>query len=786
MNLAGQWHFSTEDDALFAQPDFDHSGWNTMAIPSNWFLAGLDHQGVVWFRRVFRYRLPRENISLHFDGVDYFADVFLNGVLLGHHTGYFDPFEFDVTKTIRSGKNLLAVRVESPYELPGLNGWYMRKRLIKGVFNHHDCRPGGGWEPIGQSYNTGGIWNRVHLEEHGTVTIEHLLLHADLNAQPTTLLAEVRVRNRSQKKSAQLELRCIPENFRGKSQTAKFSMEIPEGESVQSVQMSVNNVQPWQPWDRGFPYLYQIKISLSAGKEIVSGSGTFGFRTVRVEPGFQWFVNEKPYFLRGSNYLPSQWLSETLFKKVACAKDHPFGSGGGGDFFPRDIDLAKQANLNILRVHAHVLPPEFHEACDRAGMLVWQDFPFQWGYSDDPEFHEEAVRQMKAMVIGLYNHPSIITWCCHNESPCDAAWMAVRSGEQYNPDHNRDLDARLETVAHTLDPTRYVHRNSGTGDGHTYPGWYVGHWRDYKNLPSSPLVTEYGAQGLPDAQSVRRMLLKFEPDAGYSELVQFKRWLDSLKKISAFKRSIINIGTNFWNLTEKKHWKSIQDWMKGWGIKVERSVYNNLPSVEETPKELKHAREIWDTWRFHDFQPAETFDNGIDLGGSLEEFVSNSQRYQSLLIQYATECYRRAKYTNVTGIIQFDFCDPWPAVTWSVLDYWRTPKPAYDALRRSMQPVLPSFTLPEKMEPGNAIQVSFCVVNDLLQASPSAVCNWRLEGGMGDIASATFPVNIPADNVSSQTKITLPSLGTGVYKLSVGVSANGKNIGENWYELNIN
>jgi hypothetical protein len=57
---------------------------------------------------------------------------------------------------------------------------------------------------------------------------------------------------------------------------------------------------------------------------------------------------------------------------------------------------------------------------------------------------------------------------------------------------------------------------------------------------------------------------------------------------------------------------------------------------------------------------------------------------------------------------------------------------------------------------------------------------------MGDIASATFPVNIPADNVSSQTKITLPSLGTGVYKLSVGVSANGKNIGENWYELNIN
>lgn len=756
-----------------------------MPIPINWFLAGLDHHGVVWFRREFRYRPQGEFTSLCFDGVDYFADVFLNGELLGHHTGYFNPFEFDVTKNLRSGINLLAVRVDSPYEKPGPDGWFLRKRLIKGVLNHHDCRPGGGWEPIGQSFNTGGIWNRVHIEKHGAATIEHLLLRADMDTQPPTLHAELKIQNRSPKRSAQLEVRCNPDNFRGKSQTAKFTIELPEGESIHSVNMPVFNVHLWQPWDRGFPNLYRITASFRTGNDKVTCSSLFGFRTVRVEPRFHWFINGYPYFLRGSNYLPSQWLSETLSSKAANAKERPFGSSAGRDFYNRDVGLAKQANLNILRVHAHILPPEFHEACDRAGILVWQDFPFQWGYSDEPEFHAEAEQQIQAMVTGWYNHPSIIAWCCHNESPWDAPWIAVQVGKRFNPLHNRALDARLVTVVQKLDPSRYVHRNSGTGDGHTYPGWYVGHWRDYINLPSAPFITEYGAQGLPAIQSVLRMIPEYESDAGYAELVNFKRWLDSLKKISAFKKSLIKFGTYVWNLTEKKQWKSIQEWMKGRGIKMERSAYKNIPSLEDTPIELHHAREVWETWRFHDFQPAETFDNGIELGNSLQEFIANSQAYQGFLIQYATECYRRAKYTSVTGLLQFDFCDPWPAVTWSVVDYWRIPKPAFDALKRSMQPVLPCFKFPEKIAPGKEVQVSFSVVNDLLQASPNSICKWRLEDGMGDIASATFPVDIPADSISTETKLTLPSLGTGRYKLSAEVSANGKIIGENWYEIKI-
>src|SRR5450759_3586053 len=108
MDLTGFWRFCTEDNFDFAQPDFDDSTWKTMFIPSNWFLGGLDHHGVVWFRYEFHHRSHREFAAIHFDGVDYFADVYLNGLHLGHHIGYFDPFAFDVTGKLLSGINILA------------------------------------------------------------------------------------------------------------------------------------------------------------------------------------------------------------------------------------------------------------------------------------------------------------------------------------------------------------------------------------------------------------------------------------------------------------------------------------------------------------------------------------------------------------------------------------------------------------------------------------------------------------------------------------------------------
>ncbi len=790
LDLSGLWHYCPEDSVDFARADFDHSLWPTMHIPHNWFLAGLDHHGVVWFRRKFsilseaaRGRAkPKDanHFTLRFDGVDYLADVYLNGVHLGHHEGCFEPFSFAATQHVRPGNNILAVRVDSPYEQPGLDGWHMRKRLIKGVLNHHDCRPGGGWEPQGQSYNTGGIWNRVTLTEHGSITIDRVLLHPGITtAKPNTLSAHLLINNRGPRRSMTIRVRCVPDNFDAsiKYEHELPTVSIPSGERPLWFTIDVPNVKRWEPWDRGFPHLYRVTITLEdptlqppsrTGVQLKAPTTqpsthttTFGFRTVHVDDQYNWAINSQRCFPRGSNYIASQWLSETLFPEVAASKHHPFPPPSGlpersdaqrreaEGWFQRDVELMKQANLNIIRIHAHVLPPEFYDACDRAGLMVWQDFSLQWGYRDDPEFQNEAERQMTAMVHLLYNHPSIVTWCCHNESPWDAEWMANEAGGAYDPSHNRALDERLQRHVQSLDHTRHVHKNSGTGDGHTYPGWYFGVWRDYDKLPAAPFPTEYGGQGLPVRETLTHIFARFGPDAGHAELVKFKTWLDTQPDYRSYRR---------------------------------------VPPAEKTPPELKHAREVWAAWRFHNFQPPESFqENRITLGSSLDDFIASSQAYQNQITQYSTETYRRHKYNRIHGVFQFMFTDPWPAITWSVLDYWRKPKPSFDILRRAMQPVLPLADLiPNSDHPhGKPLDLKLNVVNDWMRSFAGATCHWSVSDETGrEAASGEYVLDIPMDAVSDSAAIAVPPLEPGRYRLSLSLySAAGDILGENQYDF---
>jgi beta-mannosidase len=750
--LHGSWRYSTEDTLNFASPEFNDADWATMSIPRNWFLGGLDHHGVVWFRHSFDYdrMIERPHVTLHFDGVDYFCDVYVNGSYLGHHQGYFEPFSFDVTNILLPGKNVIAVRVDSPHETPGSDGWPLHKKLIKGIFNHHNCRPGGGWEAEGQSYNTGGIWNRVYLEEHGALTIERILLHADLEHEPPLLHMKVSVRNHAPSQHGQLRVICDAENFRGRGFATLDNITIPAGESAHHITMEVPEVALWQPWDRGLPHLYRLSVRLDGDtNEASQNIQGFGFRTIRVDKKLNWYINGERLFIRGSNYIASQWLAEAMFAEVSADENHPFGGGPGRNLFAADVERMKKANLNLIRVHGHVLPPEFHEACDRAGIMVWQDFALQWGYTDELYFHDEAERQIEAMVMMLFNHPSIVAWCCHNESPWDTHWMVDRLGSKFDSKHNRALDMRLEKTVKTLDPTRYIHRNSGTGDAHVYRGWYEGTWRDYKDLPGAPLLGEYGAQSLPVRAALRRTFRGLGADAGHAELVKFRAFLDKSRKYKDYRR---------------------------------------VPPADEIPEKLQRAREAWIKWCFHNFQPAETFRRAeIDMGKTLDEFIANSQVYQSHLIQYATEYFRRAKYIETSGIIQIDFTDPWPAVSWSVLDYWRTPKSAYDALRRSMQPVLPTFRLPDDIKSGKSVRLDFWVVNDHKKEYADAVCTWKLERNKKKVAVGELAIDVPSDGISVAKHVNLPVLKRGEYKLSVTVSDSGlKLLGENVYELHIN
>ena len=167
MLLNGIWEYSLDE-----LPEND-SGWRNINIPNNWYLEGIEYSDVVYFRKKFKAEPhPDKEYILKFYGVDYFCDVWLNDVYLGHHEGYFQPFDFLVTAYLRK-ENTLLVKVNSPKE----EDWPLKKKLIKGIFSDHDCRPGSRNPLYGQDHNTGGIWNSVEIIETDGIKVKLIKIY---------------------------------------------------------------------------------------------------------------------------------------------------------------------------------------------------------------------------------------------------------------------------------------------------------------------------------------------------------------------------------------------------------------------------------------------------------------------------------------------------------------------------------------------------------------------------------------------------------------------------------
>ncbi len=693
MDLTGSWRYKTDptntENPQTLEPSDD---WDEMEIPNNWYLEGLEYSGTVWFYRDFEYTPGSDRQILQFDGVDYFASVWLNGEKVGEHEGYFQPFEFDVTEQLQEGHNGLLVKVRSPKEDPE-EAWPAKKFLIKGIFNHHDARPGS-WNPErGQEKNTGGIWNEVTLEEKPGCRITDLRVAPRLMEDGSALVrAKIELENQGNACRADLQLDVEPKNFEGPDVTAQFTEQLSRGSNTVEETFVLEDPKLWWTWDHGDQNLYDCEATL----EVPAGSDYrrdyFGVREIDMEgkdANSVWKLNGKRFFPRGSNIIPTQWLAEY-----------------NEEMIEGDVELMKEANLNVIRVHAHVNREEFYEACDRAGIMVWQDFALQWSYEETNQFYNNAQSQARDMVEHLYNHPSITIWCCHNEP-------SVNEGT---------LDNLLFDVVREEDPVRHVEHHSDFRD-HPYPGGHRHVYTKFAALPGAPFVNEFGAQALPSADHVREMF---------------------------------------------------DDPEDAW------------------PPD-------WEEYAFHDFQYDQTFNVAeVDLGDSLEEFVENSQSYQYNLLKYAIERYRRNRYNPMVGVIQFMFVECWPSITWAVLDYQRTQKEGYEALKLGMQPVLPSFDVPrhelQLEERSFALFNDLTVVNDLHRSFPDAEVEIWFEDPSGNrVLEENLEAEIPADGTVTpvQTEMRedywlLPGdIEPGDCYLKVRIKADGETIANNKEKLKV-
>jgi beta-mannosidase len=503
VSLGGEWRWKSAalSPADMYKVTSSDQNWQSMQVPSNWFLQGHDLSGQVWMRKTFSVSKQYQGrmAQLIFEGVDYAADVWLNGTYLGFHEGYFQPFRFEVTRYLRFGsENVLVVRVDSPNE-EFAHAWSLHKRLIKGVLNHHDTRPGGAWSDRGQEANTGGIWAPVYLK----ITDGSSISDFRVNVSPVNADAERSDGNdwnaeadltvdsqRDENSSVVIETTIEPDNFSAESGGGnRQTVILHHGQNSVSIRTLVRGTQRWWSWDQGAQPLYRITLRILDGARIIDQvEDVIGFRTVRVLPSTQqWVMNGRRVFLRGTNYISTQWLSEMTRER-----------------YESDLALIRRANINVIRVHAHIEAQEFYRACDRSGVLVWQDFPLQWGYTEDPGFESNAVSQAVDMVSLLFDRPSVIAWSMHNEPPWDAPWMQYRY-KDYDSQQNKQLDQRLYQAVSAADPSRYTHLASETKE-HPWFGWYSGVWQDYGKPTSQPLITEFGAQALPSLPALKKIV----------------------------------------------------------------------------------------------------------------------------------------------------------------------------------------------------------------------------------------------------------------------------------------
>jgi beta-mannosidase len=493
ISLNGQWQFlsagSLKDVSIekaLANKAPANVEWKSINVPGNWYREGFDVHGKVYYKKnIFLDKnLQGKRVNLVFNGVDYITHVWVNGQQQGSHEGYFQRFNVDISKAVKYGQeNELLVQVDSPLEKP--EDFSLRKRWLKGIFSHHDTRPGGAWSERGQERNTGGIWNDVELHISEQIYAKHLISKPVQLSENKWQLNNQLVLDGTLPAGAEIQWQLTPVKYAG----MEHDGQVLTGSSKHTqFTIQANNPALWWPVGFGKPNLYELDVKIvQAGKVLETINTRTAFRRVELDENKVWKINGQRLQLRGTNYIATQWLAEM-----------------SREDFARDVELMKAAHINTVRVHAHITAPDFYKICDEQGIMIWQDFPLQWGYQDTPAFHQQAMSQLGDMLEQFANHPSIIHWSLHNEPPWDADWMKWKYPD-YDPQQNKRLDEKLFARAKKLETSRPVSMYSATHE-HPWLGWYSGHWLDYVKPTDQAFIAEFGAQALPDKQILKKIL----------------------------------------------------------------------------------------------------------------------------------------------------------------------------------------------------------------------------------------------------------------------------------------
>ncbi|MCF6170819.1 MAG: glycoside hydrolase family 2 protein [Bacteroidales bacterium] len=453
--------------------------------------------------------LQHEKISLVFEGLDTYAEVFLNGEPILSADNMFRTWRVEVKQKLRKSNNRLKVVFRSPLTVNLEKQSALRYKLpeVRAFTRKAAYQFGWDWGP---RFVTMGVWRPAYFEAWSDAGITDLFVKQSRISQKQALLAaEMTVRSTA---AGQVEFRA----FEGEKLLASASFELRQGENLLTLPFLIEKPELWWPNGMGDQHRYTFRFVLQKdGEAIDSRILKTGLRRVELvrKPdaygeSFYFSINGKPLFVKGANYIPQDNFLTRISDEKYCGL----------------FETLIASHMNMLRVWGGGIYEQdlFYELCDQNGILVWQDFMFAGTlYPADSAFVENVRTEAVQNVRRLRNHPSLVLWCGNNE--IDEAWhnwgwqktfgySAADSAKIWD-NYLRLFEKVLpEVVAENHPGMAYVPTSPATGwgkdaayrkgDVHYWGVWWGREPFSAYEEKVGRFMSEYGFQGMPPLKSI--------------------------------------------------------------------------------------------------------------------------------------------------------------------------------------------------------------------------------------------------------------------------------------------
>ncbi|OYT64616.1 hypothetical protein B6U74_05160 [Candidatus Bathyarchaeota archaeon ex4484_205] len=402
LNLNGEWDFKKEGESEFRKI--------VVPYPPQSMLSKINdttQYSKVFYKREFKVpsSFKEGRIFLHFGAVDYFTEVWLNGVKLGSHTGGYDPFSFEVTKLIKfNDNNRLELKVIDENKV----GQAMGKQYITSP-------------PSGVRYErVTGIWQTVWLELRGVSFLKGYRVYPKFSERGVEIKVDVEGDDEC---SMEVEVWLFDEKI------WDTSLHFQKSHTFEV------RPKPFLPWSPEQPDLYTIIFRIVKEGEVIDEvEGYFGIRSVEAKNGL-FKLNEQP--IRLALVLDQGYYPDGLYTPPS------------DEVLRRDVEIVKELGFNGVRKHQIVAEPRYYYWCDRIGLLVFEEMP-DWGLILEEKYVRQFQKEIRNVIERDFNHPSVIAWTPFNEKT-----------EHYRDKLKQRLMDETYELIKKIDPTRPVNINSG-------------------------------------------------------------------------------------------------------------------------------------------------------------------------------------------------------------------------------------------------------------------------------------------------------------------------------------